>query len=431
MNIYSYQEAFGAADKTSPAMRRAIEAWFSAYYGNSDDKRLDPCQRIAYTVVGKLVKTVFGEYQVSVTGELEQAVVAALKPHCRQALQLALVGGECYVKPWLQGSTPQFSLIPRNNVLIFGRNAQGEPVDIGTVERTVSKQHYYTLLERRYLDDRGCLVIENKLFRSLNSQNLGTEVSLTQLSAYANLPRQYRYERPMGIGLVRVKNPMLNCVDGSQDGVSIYAAAMDLIRRVDENEAQLAEEFRRGESRVIASADMLSKEGVLSDHLFVGLDEDPQTLGITVYSPPLREEAFRNRKKEYLRNIESLIGLKRGTLSDVDTERKTATEIASSAGDFNLTVMDFQHMWEQVLMETVVLCRALAAAQGITVTAGETPTVDWGNGVLYDEDKTWQDYLTMVEKGLLCPEYALAWRFNLPAQTAQQRQQIRSTYMPE
>jgi hypothetical protein len=55
---------------------------------------------------------------------------------------------------------------------------------------------------------------------------------------------------------------------------------------------------------------------------------------------------------------------------------------------------------------------------------------DWGNGVLYDEEKTWQGYVQMVKDGLIAPEIALGWRFNMPAETAEQRMAIRQKYMP-
>jgi Rad3-related DNA helicase len=59
-------------------------------------------------------------------------------------------------------------------------------------------------------------------------------------------------------------------VDGSPDGVAIYAPAVALIEHIDKNEQQLCDEFARGESRVFASSDLLS-DGGLTDHLFVGL----------------------------------------------------------------------------------------------------------------------------------------------------------------
>lgn len=427
MNILSYQEAFGAADKTSAAMRKAIDQWYRLYFAQDYPDTRHPGQRIAYTVVNKLVRTVFGEYAIKCSGEFTARILEGLNAKCREAMQQALVGGECYLKPWV-GEKVEFGVIPRRNVLIFARDAQGVPTDMGTAEKTTQGKYYYTLLERRFLDAGGHTVIENRLFRALNAQNLGQEVPLSQVQGYAQLPRRYVYPVKLGnLGLVQLKNPTLNCVDGSKDGVSVYAAAVELIHAIDENEAQLLGEFRRGESRIIASADMLS--GGLQDHLFVGLDDDPQNVGITIFSPQLREEAYLNRKHEYLRNVESMIGLKRGMLSDSNEEQKTATEIASSAGDFNLTVIDFQRMWEQALGEAVVLCGKLAQAQGMKAQV-EMPSVDWGNGVLYDEDKTWADYLDMVGKGLLKPEFALAWRFGMKADSDADLAKIRERFMP-
>ena len=58
-------------------------------------------------------------------------------------------------------------------------------------------------------------------------------------------------------------------------------------------------------------------------------------------------------------------------------------------------------------------------------------TIDWGNGVLYDEDKTWADYKDMVASGLLKPEIALGWRFGMSTDTDAQRRKIREKYMPD
>ena len=435
MRIYSYEEAFGAVDLTSRPMRRAIGQWFDAYYGNAEDGA-DPCQRVAYTVVSKLVRTVLGEYQAVSQDPFCQAVLTKLGEKTRQAMEMSLVGGECYIKPCPEKAGFSFTLIPRDHVLVFGRDAAGNVTDMGTVEQSVRGRCYYTLLERRSVDENGYLSIENKLFRSYNAQNLGQEVPLDSHPEYGDLPAVYRYDTPVGsVGLVQLRTPMLNCVDGSRDGVSLFAPAMGLIGAIDENERQLREEFIRGQSRIIASRDLLTEgangEKLLTDHLFVGLDDDPEQVGITLFSPQLRYEAYLERKQEYLRNVESVIGLKRGMLSDANVEDRTATEIASSAGDYNLTVMDFQRMWEQALRETLALCCRLARLYQV----GQPPespefSVDWGNGILYDEDKTWQDYQAMVASGLLKPEIALGWRFNMPAQTDEERENIRKRLMP-
>lgn len=429
MGIYDYEGAFGGEDKTTTAMRNAVQEWFSLYYESTPTGGSDPCQRIAYTVVNKLVKTMFGEYQADGTTQFLQQIVRELDTLRQRAVQLMLVGGECYVKPCIEENGFSFTLIPRDNVLIFGRDRRGVPTDVGTVERSTYGKYYYTLLERRTVDPQGYLTIENKLYRSLNTQSIGSPVALSEHPQYEALTERYRYEMPIGgTGLVLMKTPMLNCVDGSMDGVCVYAPAVGLIRNINENEAQLAGEFSRGESRILASADLLDKEAGLTDNLFVGLDDDPEQVGLTIFSPQLREASFLARKQEYLRNVESIIGLKRGLLSDANMEDRTATEITSSAGDFNLTVIDFQRVWEQTLHDCGELCRKLAAVYGLGIQKEGQIHVDWGNGVLYDEDKVWADYMAMTAAGLIAPEVALGWRFNMPAQTPQQRQAIREKY---
>ena len=132
-----------------------------------------------------------------------------------------------------------------------------------------------------------------------------------------------------------------------------------------------------------------------------------------------------------MRNVESILGLRRGMLSDANAQDRTATEIASSAAEYNLSVIDFQAMWQEGIQETLRLCAILARLYGIGKMEDLSFSVDWGNGVLYDEDQTWEAYQQMVDKGMLKPEIALGWRFDLPWETEAQRAYIRKTYMPE
>ena len=431
MSIYGYEQAFGALDKTSPAMRKGIERWFAMYYNGAADDRADACQRIPYTVVNKLVKAVFGEYQVSSGEVLGKALLAELKGKERLAMQLALVGGVCYLKPCPVGTGFSVMLIPRDRILIFGRDGHGMPTDVGLVEKSVVGNDYFTLLERRTIDEAGYLTITNRLYRSRDGRTLGGEVPLKNAPMYSELPERYCFLKPVGsVGLVEMKLPILNCVDGSADGVAVYAAAEGLIRNIDQNEAQMNGEFSRGESRVFASKDLLDKDLGLHDHLFVGLDEDPERVGLTVFSPKLREEAYLARKHEYLRNVESMIGLKRGMLSDANTEDRTATEIAASMTEYSLTVMEFQVMWQRAVEALFALCRILAELYTLPEREPGDVRFDWGNGTLYDQEKTWEDYMQMVEKGMLKPEVAIAWRFGLPADREEDLERIRGKYMP-
>lgn len=381
MTNTDYEKAFGAQDVTSEAMQTARQNWLQLYYNTAATKEKDPCQRIAYTVVQKLVRSVFAEYGASCDSEFYSGILRCLDGVRSPAVQQALIAGECCIKPVPKNDGFQFAIVPRQNLLVFGRDQMGNLTDVGMVEKSADSKWNYCLLERRKADG-GQLAITNRLYRT-KDERLGEQVALGEHPMYENLPERFVYP-VSGVGLVRLRTPMLNCVDSSREGVSVYAAATDLIERINENEAQLRGEFQRGESRIITSRDLLDGNDQLTEHLFVGLDEDPERVGFHIFAPQLREQSFLARKMEYLRNVESVVGLQRGMLSNVNLQQRTATEISASGGEFNLTVMDFQRMWETAVQETLALCAQLGKLYGIT--AEDAPEVEfrWGNGVLFD-----------------------------------------------
>ena len=438
-NAYSYEDAFRAKDCTSQQMQSAIREWFRLYYQREATEEADPCQQIAYTIVNKLTKTAFGEYSAASKDAFVQKVLDAINVCRKRAMQMALIGGEAWLRPVPAGDSFTVSVVSRDNTLIFGRDGLGRPVDVGVLEHTTEGNSYYTLLERRTVDAHGYLTILNRLYCSKTPDILGRPVPLKTLARYDGLPEEYTYPDSLGgLGMAWLKTPLENCVDGSRDGVSIYAPAVGLIHNIDRNEALLTGEFERGQSRIIASADLLrqGRDGRrrLTDKLFVGIDDDPEAVGLTIFSPELREASFLARKQEYLRTAENIIGLKRGLLSEVEAAERTATEVTSSAGDYNLTIIDFQQMWETAVREAVQICGVLGRLYRVP-DAHDVPedavAIDWGNGILYDEDKTWSEYMSMVSAGMLKPEIALGWRFGMPTETAADLAKIREKYMPE
>ena len=359
-NYHSYQEAFGVDDGSSLAMKNAIAQWLQLYYGG------DGPLQLPYTIVRKLIRAIFAEYA---PGE-------ALKklPHT-QAMELALIGGESYLKPVI-GDEVAWRAVSRGDILVFSRDAQGDPTDVGLMEKSRWGRHWYTLLERRTLDESGFLTVTNRLFRSTDPFAPGREVSLKSLACYAALPARYAYPQALGgVGLVRVKMPMANCIDGSPEGVSVYAPAVELMGLITENETQLRREFANGSSRLVVSRDML-RDGQLKDDVFVALDESPDAVGVTVFSPDLREQSYLNRQQAYLRSVENIIGLKRGLLSQVEAVDRTATEITSSEGEYMSTIWELRRVWEQAAEAALRLEARL--------TARETGKAEmaWGDGVL-------------------------------------------------
>ncbi len=427
-------EAFHVKDITTEEMKQAIDDWYDLYYSRDIPDDEDDCQRLAVAVVSKIKKAVFAEYEAESEDEFAQEVLEALDAAKQKALQQTLVGGECWLKPLIFGDRLDFAVVTRDNVVILGRDTRGKVTDIGTTESIERGDLFYTLMERRRTED-GRLVISSRLYASDTREDLGRRVPLSTLPEYDGMEDETEL-RVDGLGLVPLTCPVENCIDGSDDPVSVYAAATGLIHGINKNEAQFAGEFERGESRIIVSNDLLRTDQYgrrrFDDTVFVGVDDDPENVGIHTFAPALRDASFLSRKMDYLRNIESLIGLKRGILSEVEATERTATEITSSAGDYNLTIIDFQEAFETAAREAVQVCAELYSAYrlGNESVDDDEVIISWGNGILYDRDKTWADYLTMVSAGILKPEIAVAWYFDIPWKTDADLAKVRTDYMP-
>ena len=118
-----------------------------------------------------------------------------------------------------------------------------------------------------------------------------------------------------------------------------------------------------------------------------------------------------------MRGCESLLGLRRGILSETEAnaDPRTATEIAATSVDYDLTIRDLQGAWGAAVQDAMVLCGTLGTLYGLEFhTDAVVPAIDWGDGVLYDRARIWAEQREMVDAGLLRPELALAWYFDLP-----------------
>lgn len=440
----NFEQAFGAKNITSAEMQQAINKWLALYLEGNEAEGHDDCQRLPVVIVNKVTKTAFSELSTSVDASGNKAdfmrgLLDEIDAVKKQVMQYALVGGECLVKPVIAPTGFIFVPIRRDCIMPLGRDAKGGLIDVGTAESTTHNGKYFTLLERRTVDAGGTLTIQSKLYMSFTKGELGTEVSLATLDRYAHIEPVIALAGVGSLGMAHIKTPLLNCVDMSYDGVSVYAPAVKLMDNINRNEQQINDEFEHGKSRIIASADLLRKDRrgrrTMDDDIFVSLDDDPESVGITIFSPALREQSYLARKQEYLRNIESQIGLKRGILSDVEAVERTATEITSSAGDYNLTIQDFQHMFEVGVRDLLSICDKLGQIYKLCDGSKfdhDAIVIDWGDGVLYNRDKSWQEISGMVQAGLIKPEIAIAWYYSVPfPQSEQDLAGIRAKYMPE
>ena len=445
----SFEDVFKAKDITSPEMLRAIMTWFSLYFDDKTDDKQDGAQRIPYIIIDGLGKAVFSEYGYSIdegklNGKQIKATLDNLDNVRNKAFQWAGIGGEILLKPVMKRGNFVFLVINRSNMVVLARDSEGNITDLATCEITVkseeSKSVYYQLLERRTVDNQGKCTVENRLYKSDNVNDIGSSVPLGSISEYADLQPTFCFPLALdGTGLISVKMPTVNCVDGSQDGVSIYAAAVKEILKLYDHETRSQDEYDLTAPHLVASIDVQrrDKNGRLIEipkYITPLLDEDPTEAGLQIWNPKPNQSELEARDDQIKRAIENIIGLRRGFLSKSDVQEFTATEILSTTTKMAHLIKDLQMMWESVLPETVRVCSLLAQMYNlIGWTAADPPEVviEWGDGILYDEEKEFTRLNLMTAQGKLKDEYLLGWYYDMPTDTPEDLQAIREKYMPE
>ena len=211
------EQAFGKSDVTSAKMRAALREWLDLYYGAPRPGE-DAAPRLAALIVGKLCRTVFAEYETRLPPAAPEAVqrsLEALNAAARTAMQYALVGGECLLKPVPADGGFDFTAIRRDCYVPLARDAHGRLLAVGTMERHSCDGRQYALLERRTAGAEG-LTIETRLFE-LNGQVLGRCVPLSTLPACAALVPQLMLPGVQGVGLAVLR--MVWMGDCSQAGI--------------------------------------------------------------------------------------------------------------------------------------------------------------------------------------------------------------------
>ena len=104
-SIPGLAEAFGGRDVASDEMQTAIKSWIAEYFNRTPDKDSDPCQRLPYTIVHKLEKGMFAEYdsdlqdKESAKGSWMRENLIQLDLAKSTAMQWALVAGEAWLRP--------------------------------------------------------------------------------------------------------------------------------------------------------------------------------------------------------------------------------------------------------------------------------------------------------------------------------------------
>lgn len=337
---YSQMKKIAGTDVAmSQAMIDAINLWHKMIIGSApwvDKDKGIVSLRSEVGICREFADIALGEMDAEVSNPVLDEVFKLAIRDLNENLQDGLALGSFILKP-LGGRRSEF--VSADKFVPIAFDDGGKPRDIMFFTRKkVGENNIYTRVERHYFNENGDLVIENKAYHSTSESEIGRLVRLSDIPEWENIepgPITFPGMTKNDYGYFRV--PLKNREDGSTCGVSIYAEAVEAIKKADIQYGRLDWEYSSGERAVHVDERALAHKGgkiklpAGKQRLYRGLNLEQNGGELyKEYSPAMRDEAYIRGLEKAYRNIEFIVGLAYGDLSDASEVDKTATEIKAS-----------------------------------------------------------------------------------------------------
>ena len=306
------------------------------------------------------------------------------------------------------------------------------------IEQIARDGKIYTRLESHEFDGKDCR-IQNKAYQSTQNSNLGHEISLTDVTEWADLEPDITVKNVPGVLFSYFKIPQANNKNRqSPFGVSVYSKAESLIKEADEQWARIAWEYKGSELAVDASESIFKidstgkanlpkgKERLFRRHeLSGGINEKPF---YEIFSPDIRDDSLFNGFNQILRRIEFACGLAYGTLSDVQDEDRTATEVIFSKQRSYSFVSHIQSSLKDALEKLVEAMDVWATLYGLAPSGDYEISFNFDDSLIVDSKTENQLLMQEATSGLIKKEIYLMKRYGVTEDQAKemlpQEQQI-------
>lgn len=322
----------------------------------------------------------------------------------------------------------EFDYIQANEFYPLAFDASGKMTEAAFIQRKYDKNMVYSRLEYHKLEDNVVTVI-NKAFETstgglIKEEALGKEIPLATVPEWAMLSPETQIAGVNRLLFAYFKMPEANTIDThSPLGVSGFDKVKGLIAEADRQYSRLLWEFEGGELAIDIDRDALrwmadpnnpdsghSVMSQLQDRLYRKVDLGEENT-YQVFSPALRDQSLINGLNCILMRIEDVSGLSRGTLSDVISEAKTATELKMLKVRSYETNAHIQKAIEKALKDVIYVMNVYCDLYNITRDGEYEVSFEWDDSILSDSDTELTKRIILIQNGLASKLETRMWYF--------------------
>ena len=411
MNFFKI-DGQGIVDKDSTVlssdMSEKIRLWNEILKGEAPWNAEAKSCGVVDGIVSSIADPVSEEMRISCeNAELEFAMQELHNKASDIVQYMALCGG-CVVRPvWNNGL--RFEIIRLGNYIPLSYDLDGTLTGAVLLKEFQEKGKTYVLSETHeavQTQDGYTHGVRLALYKFENETY--TAVPLSATSKTAELTQEYAYENVALPMIVEFRNRKSNNVDGSAVPVAIYSGRENLLEDADRQYRRINWEQEAGEKIVFASADLFkTRQGedglVVSpklNKLLVKLSDSGTEDNVNVYSPELRTASQVEAFQEVLRRLEISCKIGKGTLSNLEEARMTATQYTGGKKVLYDTVDTYESELEAKYRKVAYIFAYLLTAYS-NIPFDDEITVSYNDSARKDPDQMRQAALLEVQQGII------------------------------
>ena len=157
----------------------------------------------------------------------------------------------------------------------------------------------------------------------------------------------------------------------------------------------------------------------LNERLFRSVDANKGDGDLyNVFSPTIRDASLINGLNQHLMRIEDLCGLARGTLSDPNSEARTATELKIVKQRTYATVAENQKALETCLKSVIRAMDVYATTYNLASEGEYDVSFEWDDSIITDSEQQMGERMTLLDAGLISKAEFRMWYFGETEQQA-------------
>lgn len=417
------------AAQSNIAMASQQSLWKAMYLNKSPWLKKDKIfsLNLAAAIAGEISRLVTLEIESHADNEgIDVIYQREVMRGIRNRVELGLALGGIIIKPYISSNTIKIDFAQPDEFTIVGCTSDGRITGVVFKDYHAQNGTLYARLEQHRFDENEKLyTIVNKVFTADQRGEPQKEIkNYSIIEAWAGLEPEltlaniesplFGYFKPATSNNIDTKSPL---------GVSIYARAVEAIKRCDMQASGLVREFRVKEAKQYVSslAVKSTKEPLpyLEDDFYIKLNTNSGKSGeefFESYSPEIYAEKYIMALNEYKRQVEDCVGIAHGTISPPESVTKTATEVKSSRERMAVTISENRRNLEDAL-------RDVSYAIGIWMNYPNVPS-DYGivttfdEGIYIDWEVEINGMLADVSQGLLRPEIYLSKKYSVTEEEA-------------